>query len=716
MSRQICALRLAFPFNRTPHSLHIGRRSFVSRSALKDEGTKKVIQDIRKLEQKLETSRKMEQASFAKLTERDIEAIYNDLATTSNTQQQTQPKINADYLENLRVKFLDTRPLRQLRASSTEEFTQYQNDVPSHSIASTIESNQERTQPNLALISTEDEQAKTSLSDVTIHDFEQLIYVNALARRPEQAEQALQLMKNYDHMPTVRCYNHLMDAYANVDNVEQVVAVFKRLGENDLSPDVYSYSSLIKVLVQASRLDDAFIVFDRMKAADTTPTQPIFANLINGCLKSRLMGKAWKTFDEMRLSYYQPDEVTFTMMLHACAKNGEVERALNLFEDMSGLQLYPTDVTFNVLIHACAKRPDYYDEAFSLLHQMEDIHGFRPDLITYNTLLGACARKKDLGRARDIFRHLLQADDMNPDYRSFTNLFWCYANYDPPSSSIPKSSSSSSSSSSSPTSSSSSSSPTSSSSSSPTSSLSSSPTLSSSSLVSSTANLLIPHNLPARRSAVVSEATTIFNFMVQQQQSSPIEMTPALLTAYLNMHVMQQQTQDCVSIYDTLFSTHDASPNANTFKVMLRHCYQTKNSGLAWRIWDDYKAFLEQRALPVGLNELSIIEQKKITLKHQQQQFHEGWTLDQQRSMVLLMASVLARANELHYAIQLLNASFTKGGDMKALRLKEVQTILNKAVQLEDEEMVHQVKQLCSWGPKKSIPGSTKYRRVNSVM
>ncbi|CAO3592533.1 unnamed protein product [Absidia cylindrospora] len=670
-----------------------------SKSALKDEGTKKVIQDIRKLEQKLETSKKMEQASFEKLTERDIEAIYNNLATTSNIQQQTQPKIGADYLEKLRVKFLDTRPLQQLQASSTEDLAQYQNDVPSLSIANSIENNQVTTQPNSMLRSTEDEQAKTTLPDVTIHDFEQLIYVNALAKRPEQAEQALHLMKNYGHIPTVRCYNHLMDAYANTDNVEQVVAVFKRLDENGLSPDVYSYSSLVKVLVQASRLDDAFIVFDRMKVADTTPTQPIFANLINGCLKSRLMDKAWKTFDEMRLSYYQPDEVTFTMMLHACAKNGEVERALNLFEDMSGLQLYPTDVTFNVLIHACAKRADYYDEAFSLLHQMEHIHGFRPDLITYNTLLGACARKKDLGRARDIFRHVLQADDMNPDYRSFTNLFWCYANYDPPSSSnAVKDSKSSPASPASPISS------------------PASPTSSSSSLVSISADLSIPHNLPTRRSAVVSEATTIFNYIVQQQQSPPIEMTPALLTAYLNIHVMQLQTQDCVSIYDSLFSTHGVSPNANTFKVMLRHCYQTKNSGLAWRIWDDYKVFLEQRTLPVGLSDLSIIEQKKITLKHQQQQFHEGWTLDQQRSMVLLMASVLARANELHYAIQLLNTSFTKGGDMKALRIKEVQTILNKAVQLEDEEMIQQVKQLCSWGSKKSIPGSTKYRRVNSVM
>jgi hypothetical protein len=75
----------------------------------------------------------------------------------------------------------------------------------------------------------------------------------------------------------------------------------------------------------------------------------------------------------------------------------------------------------------------------------------------------------------------------------------------------------------------------------------------------------------------------------------------------------------------------------------------------------------------------------------------------------------LHRANDLHYAVQLLNASF-KGSDFKPLRLKEVMTVYNKAIQLEDKDMVYEVKQLCALGSKKSVPGSTKYRRVNSAV
>lgn len=288
-----------------------------------------------------------------------------------------------------------------------------------------------------------------------------------------------------------------------------------------------------------------------------------------------------------------------------------MERALNLFEDMSGRQLYPTDITFNVLIHACAKRPDYYDEAFSLLHQMEDIHGFQPDLVTYNTLLGACARKKDLENARNIFRNILQADHMHPDRWSFANLFWCYANYDPPTKNKKE--------------------------------RAESPIApSTSSLIADTSDLILPKDLPTRRSAIVDEAMSVFEYMTGQQHS-PIEMTTSLLTAYLNAHVTQYPTQHCTTIYDTLFSNHGISPDAYTFKTMLRYCYQTKDTDLAWRIWDDYQAFLEARALPLTYSDMTVIEQKKAKLEQQEQQVKEGWTQAHQRLLVITMASVLAR-------------------------------------------------------------------------
>ncbi|KAI9305310.1 hypothetical protein BJ944DRAFT_282404 [Cunninghamella echinulata] len=507
-------------------------------------------------------------------------------------------------------------------------------------------------------------------------------------------------MKDNNHTPTLRCYNHLMDAYANTNNVNQVVNVFKRINQEGLTPDVYSYSSMIKALTMDTRLEDAFIVFKQMKKLNLIPTQPIFANLISGCLKSQQIDKAWETFDEMRISYHQPDEVTFTLMLHACAKKGEVERALNIFEDMVNQQLYPTDVTFNVLIHACAKRPDYYNEAFSLFDQMKNTYGFQPDLITYNTLIGVCAWKKDLSRARDLFRYIVNDDSMVPDIHSYTNMFWCYANYNPPSSS-----------------------------SSITTTTKENDIKESTSLTSTNIESILPLALPNRRSEIVNEAKHLFNYMIQQQQAtvddhnnsnitvekntSPI-ITTQLLTTYLNIHVMQRQYRECINIYDDLFSKYNVTPNAHTFMVMLRYCYQTKDSILAWRIWDEYQSFLESRTLhdSENMNDMSIMQQKQLLLKHEQQQYREGWTKQQQRKMIIMMANTLAKSNELNYSIQLLN-SISKDKDFKPLKLKEVKMIYDRAILLEDEDSKEVITRLCSHNSKNFKPGSFKYTRIN---
>lgn len=160
----------------------------------------------------------------------------------------------------------------------------------------------------------------TGLQDLTPTDFEQLIYANALAKRPSEAEQAFDLMAKYNVTASVRALNHLMDAYANTSNLERTIATFKKMDDFGLKPDIFSYGSLIKAFVTNKRLDDAFVIFEKLKKSSMIPSQPIFANLISGCLKENKVEKAWEVFDSMRLSFHQPDEVSFTLMLHACAK------------------------------------------------------------------------------------------------------------------------------------------------------------------------------------------------------------------------------------------------------------------------------------------------------------------------------------------------------------------------------------------------------------
>ncbi|OAD68058.1 hypothetical protein PHYBLDRAFT_150730 [Phycomyces blakesleeanus NRRL 1555(-)] len=604
-----------------------------------------------------------EKAPNKNIDENDVLALCEEMSA----KKKIQPKIRPDYLQNLRIKFLDTRPLKQksiaaITPAIEEPLDKTSNTKDTEPVPTPVAGSASEEEINLVA-----QPKNQALENVQINDFQDLMYANALAGRPDEAEQALQLMEKYQLKPNVQCYTHIMDAYANVRDLDNVVATFKRMQKNNLEPDIYSYSTLIKAFAQDLRLDDALVVFEKLKKSDIIPTQPVFSSLISGFIKANKIERAWDLFDEMRLSYHQADEVSFTMMLHACAKRGEVERALNLFEDMANYNLYPTDVTFNVLIHACAKRPDYFDEAFSMFHQMQDVYGFQPDRITYNTLITACARKRNLARARSIFKLMLEdtktagtASMLIPDRYTYTNLFWCYANYTPPSTKNKN--------------------------------VETTDVSAEDGALVETC-VLLP-NMPDKRSKVVEESKLIFNHLLNEG----VPLTTSLLTSYMSVHIAQKQTREVVSIYDGLFTQHGIERDLFTYQRMLNFCYATKDIELSWKVWEDYQDFLENRRLAyqTQANDNSLLKQKKLEATRLEDELTSGWTEENQKDMVLLMANTLARSNELKHSIALLSNHFKTPADNKYKpRLAELQTVYVKCVQLEDEESKKELVDLC---------------------
>lgn len=293
-----------------------------------------------------------------------------------------------------------------------------------------------------------------------------------------------------------------------------------------------------------------------------------------------------------------------------------MERALNMFEDMTGNRLYPTDVTFNALISACAKRPDYYETAFELFEQMHTVYNFEPDRITYNILLGACARKRELKRVRQIVQTMQasssqqQHDSMiSPDEHTFITLFSCYANYNPPS---PKKSAEA----------------------------PAAATTEDDEASALVEHSLFPPSLPIRRSQVVQEAKHVFNYIVSNKLC---DVSSDLLTAYLDVHVTQKQWAECLDIYEHEFAKYNIERLPKTFSHMLRYAYDTRDSTLAWKIWEDYQEFLESRLARFPDPGDNIVERKRLQDEMTACQRKENWTLAHQRNMLLSMANTLGR-------------------------------------------------------------------------
>ncbi|KNC99719.1 pentatricopeptide repeat domain-containing protein [Spizellomyces punctatus DAOM BR117] len=335
----------------------------------------------------------------------DIQELYNALSTPPQPNACVGPnsvaatKLDPDYLLRLKLSFSDTS---------------------------------EKDQRNLnALRRT----AASSLKrrNVSLVNITEVIHVNALSKRPREAQMAFDMIEENGMKPDLIAFNHLMDAYARADCHEQALAVFQTLDAYDLKPDAITYGILVHSCIKHGDLRAGFKLYDRMKAAGIQPTQPVFTSLIKGCLQAGDTARAWKTFNYMRSEICAPDEVTYSLMIHACSKAGDTERALDLFQEMAERGLMATEVTFTSLIQACATRSDYYPEAFELLGQMA-AQGFTPNLYTYNVLLKGAAKQGDIMRARLIWNDLVERAEaegeeskLKPTGHTFTYLLRTYA-------------------------------------------------------------------------------------------------------------------------------------------------------------------------------------------------------------------------------------------------------------------------------------------------
>ncbi|KAJ2475128.1 hypothetical protein EV174_005388, partial [Coemansia sp. RSA 2320] len=271
--------------------------------------------------------------------------------------------------------------------------------------------------------------------DLTLDEFNYVIYANTLGGRAMEAVRAYELLREAGIRPNQSTFANLTIAHAKAGDLETAVSMFKALEIEGLEPNVYSFGTLIRAYMEFNRIDDSFRVYEMMKEREVWPNLPVYNSLIVASLKVGDLKRAWGVFEHLRYTIAKPDEISFSIMIHACAKNGEVEKAMNLLDEMVSNKLALSDVTFNSLIHACAVRPDYFDEGFRLLQLME-AHGFQPDFYTYNTLIYACARKKNLGLARDIFREMLERsmsaehqDLVKIDPVTISNMMWAYSSY-----------------------------------------------------------------------------------------------------------------------------------------------------------------------------------------------------------------------------------------------------------------------------------------------
>lgn len=194
--------------------------------------------------------------------------------------------------------------------------------------------------------------------------------------------------------------NALILAYLDLGFLPEAYRVFSCLS----SPDVFSFTAIISAFAKDDGYrDEAVQLFSRMRVLGVDPNGFTFVAVITACSRILDMELGVQLHSlAVKLGYICNTYVANALM-GLYGKCGGLEDAVQLFDEMPQRDM----ASWNTIM-SCFLNEKMYDSVFQLLHEMQEIDGFRVDRVTILTLLNACALSCARKAGRELHTHALK--------------------------------------------------------------------------------------------------------------------------------------------------------------------------------------------------------------------------------------------------------------------------------------------------------------------
>merc|ERR1719214_215722 len=100
----------------------------------------------------------------------------------------------------------------------------------------------------------------------------------------------------------------------------------------------------------------------------------------------------------MKEAQIEPDIITYSTIVKGYCCEGDVDRALRVLDEMKAGGVVPSNYTLSILVKLLghARR---LSQAFRMVEELSEKHGFRPNVQVYTCLVQACFLNRRLEKA-----------------------------------------------------------------------------------------------------------------------------------------------------------------------------------------------------------------------------------------------------------------------------------------------------------------------------
>merc|ERR1719324_1963444 len=113
----------------------------------------------------------------------------------------------------------------------------------------------------------------------------------------------------------------------------------------------------------------------------------------------------------------KPDEIMYNSLIDGCAQHSLYTEGMQVFDEMIQDGVPPSNFTLSILVKLM-NRTRRVDQAFSIVQEMSEKYGIKPNAYVYTNLIQACVSNRRHDRAMSVLETMIQ-ERVQPDQRTY---------------------------------------------------------------------------------------------------------------------------------------------------------------------------------------------------------------------------------------------------------------------------------------------------------
>merc|ERR1719321_1381474 len=201
-----------------------------------------------------------------------------------------------------------------------------------------------------------------------------------------------------------------------------VFSVYKEMRGNNIPCNTITYNTMLDACAKCCTMDRASGLLEHMRESAVEPDIITYSTIVKGYCLSGDVDRAFDVLEDMKTDdKFAPDEILYNSILDGCAKQHRVDDALRVLEEMKNTGVVPSNYTLSILVKLLghARR---LNQAFKLVEELSQKHGFRPNVQVYTCLVQACILNRRLERALTLHDTMVADEGCRTDEKFYAVL------------------------------------------------------------------------------------------------------------------------------------------------------------------------------------------------------------------------------------------------------------------------------------------------------